>query len=152
MRFTSVFSCIMTMISNFMILFIFQIFIFKFFLEISEICAFSYDFCCSFVNNFILFFLKLIILIPCSVKHSQNFFIQSLTVYMSCLFSTLLNEDIAGIEKPDGICSFTFAVDEFSGLFLHASVFSIIHSRSFKIHKNFNFCYFLQILFYFFMI
>ena len=34
-----------------------------------------------------------------------------------------LNEDIVGIEKP-------FAVDEFSGLFLHPSIFSIIHSRS----------------------
>ena len=29
----------------------------------------------------------------------------------------LLNEDIADIEKPDGLCSLTFAVDEFSGLF-----------------------------------
>ena len=41
-----------------------------------------------------------------------------------------LNEDIVGIGKPDGICSLTFAVDEFSGLFLHLSIFSIIHSRS----------------------
>ena len=38
----------------------------------------------------------------------------------------LLND----IEKPDVICSLTFAVDEFSGLLLHLSVFSIIHSRS----------------------
>ena len=29
----------------------------------------------------------------------------------------LLNEDIADIEKPDGICSLTFVVDKFSGLF-----------------------------------
>ena len=29
----------------------------------------------------------------------------------------LLNEDIADIEKPDELCSLTFAVDEFSGLF-----------------------------------
>ena len=26
---------------------------------------------------------------------------------------------IIGIEKPDGICSLTVIVDEFSGLFLH---------------------------------
>ena len=39
----------------------------------------------------------------------------------------LLNEYIVDIEKPDGICSLTFAVDEFSGLFLHPSVFSLIH-------------------------
>ena len=29
----------------------------------------------------------------------------------------LLNEDIADIEKPDGICSLTFVVGKFSGLF-----------------------------------
>ena len=42
----------------------------------------------------------------------------------------LLKKDIVDIEKPDGICSLTFVVDEFSGLFLHPSIFSIIHSRS----------------------
>ena len=42
----------------------------------------------------------------------------------------LLNDDIADIEKHDGICSFTFVVDETSGLFLHPSIFSIRHSRS----------------------
>ena len=40
------------------------------------------------------------------------------------------NNDIADIEKLDGICSPTFVVDEFSGLFLHQSIFSIKHSRS----------------------
>ena len=54
---------------------------------------------------------------------------QSIPLYTSCLFSMLLNEDIVDIEKPDGICSLTFVVDEFSGLFLHQSIFSIIHSR-----------------------
>ena len=44
------------------------------------------------------------------------------------LFSMLLNEDIVDIEKPDGICSVIFVVDEFSGSFLHPSIFSIIHS------------------------
>ena len=42
----------------------------------------------------------------------------------------LLNEDIVDIEKPDGICSLAFVVDEFSGLFLHPSILTIIHSRS----------------------
>ena len=55
---------------------------------------------------------------------------QSLPLYTSCLFPMLLNEDIVDIKKPDGIYSLTFFVDEFSGLFLHPSVFSIIHSRS----------------------
>ena len=45
----------------------------------------------------------------------------------------LLNNDILDIEKPDGICSLTFVVDEFSGLFLHLSIFYILHSRSAKI-------------------
>ena len=31
----------------------------------------------------------------------------------------LLKDDIVGIEKADRICLLTFAVDEFSGLFLH---------------------------------
>ena len=39
----------------------------------------------------------------------------------------LLNDNIVDIEKSDGICSPTFVVDELSGLFLHASVFSMKH-------------------------
>ena len=42
----------------------------------------------------------------------------------------LLKEDIVGVEKPDGICSLTFVVDEFSGLFLHTFIFAIMQSRS----------------------
>ena len=45
----------------------------------------------------------------------------------------LLNDDIVDLRKSDGICTPTFAVDEFSGLFLHLSIFSIKHSRSAKI-------------------
>ena len=60
----------------------------------------------------------------------KTFFIQSIPLYASCLFLMLLNNDIVNIEKPDGIYSPTFVVDEFSGLFLHISVFSIKHSRS----------------------
>ena len=42
----------------------------------------------------------------------------------------LLNNDIVDFEKSDEICSLTFVVDEFSGLFLYPSTFSVIHSRS----------------------
>ena len=61
---------------------------------------------------------------------------QSLSLYTSCLFSMLLNEDIIDIEKPEGICSLTFVVDEFSVLFLHPSILSIIHSRSAQIAND----------------
>ena len=39
----------------------------------------------------------------------------------------LLREDIVDFENPDEICSLMFVVDEFAGLFLHWSFFSIIH-------------------------
>ena len=42
----------------------------------------------------------------------------------------LLNDDTIDIEKPDGICSPTFVVNEFSGLLSHPSIFSIKHSKS----------------------
>ena len=41
-----------------------------------------------------------------------------------------LNDDITDIEKPDGICLLTFVVNNFSGLFLHMSIFSMKDSRS----------------------
>ena len=45
-------------------------------------------------------------------------------------FYMLLNKVIADIEKPDGICSLTFVVDEVAKNFLHPLIFSITHSRS----------------------
>ena len=92
--------------------------------------AFSYDSFCSFVNNYIFFFLKLIIFIACSLEDSQNFLMQSLPLYTSFLFSMLLKDDIVHIQKSDGICSPTFVENEFPGLFLHPSFFCIKHSRS----------------------
>ena len=59
------------------------------------------------------------------LKDSQNFFIQTLPLHTSCLFSMLLNDNIVDIGKSDGICLPTFVVNEFSALFLHQSVFSI---------------------------
>ena len=41
----------------------------------------------------------------------------------------LLKEDIVDIEKPEGICSLTFDVDEFSGLFLHPSILFCINTE-----------------------
>ena len=67
--------CIMKMISNFTIFFVFQIFIFKFFFT-NVTLEFSYGSSCSFFNNFIFFFLKLIKFIACFLKDSQNFFMQ----------------------------------------------------------------------------
>ena len=80
---------------------------------------------CSFVNNLIVAFFP----IGCAPKDSQNF-MQSLLLYTSCLFSMLLIDDTVDIEKLDGIYLLTFVIDEFWGLFLHPSIFSIIHSRS----------------------
>ena len=37
----------------------------------------------------------------------------------TCLFSMLLNDDVVYIEKPNGTCSLTFVVDQYSGLFLN---------------------------------
>ena len=117
------------MISNFAIFFVFQIFIFTFFFKnITDCCI-----CIWFLVLFLLiffFFLRSIIFIWWSLKDSQNFFMQSLPQYTSCFFSMLLNYDIVDIEKPDGICFLTFVADEFLALFLHQSIFSIIHSRS----------------------
>ena len=48
----------------------------------------------------------------------------------------LLNEDILDTEKSDGICRLNFVVDEFSGLLLHPSIFSVIHSRSAQIMND----------------
>ena len=75
-----------------------------------------------FITSFFIF-LKLIIFIACSLKNSVDFFMQSLPLNTTCLFSMLLNEDIVDIKKPDGLCSLTFVVDEFSGLFLHPTIY-----------------------------
>ena len=50
-------------------------------------------------------------------------------LYMACLFSMPWNDDTVAIEKPDGIHSPNFVEDDFSELFLHASIVSVKHSR-----------------------
>ena len=51
-------------------------------------------------------------------------------VIFTTLYIRLLNDAIVDIERLDEICLSTFAVDEFSKLFLHPSIFSFKHSRS----------------------
>ena len=99
-------------------------------LQTQQIFTFSYDFCCLFVNNLIFFCSRLIIFSVCSRQYSQNLLRQFLSLYTSFLLPMFLNDDILDIQKPDRICSPTFAVDEFSGSFLQPSIFSIKHSRS----------------------
>ena len=48
-------------------------------------------------------------------------------------FSMFLNDDIVDMEKPDGICLPSFAVNEFSRLILNPLIFSVKHSRSAEI-------------------
>ena len=92
-------------------------------------CAFSYNSCCSFVNNLIFLFLKLIIFVSCSLKHSQYFFVLcNLELWIHHAYF-LCYDDFEDIEKLDGICLPTVVVDKFSGLFLHPSIFFVKHSR-----------------------
>ena len=119
------------MVSNFTIFFIFSRLIFKlFFTNITDFWV-LYDSFCPFINNFIFFFLKLIIFIACSFKDSQNFFMQSLPLHTSRLFSMSLNDDIVDIEKPDGIGSLTSFFLIFQDYFYIPSIFS---------NKDFNIC------------
>ena len=130
MHSASIFPSIMKMISNFTIfkyLFkYFQFFLYKY----NSILFFHIIHATPLLITSIFFFKKLIIFIVCILNNSKNFFISSLPLYTSSIFSMLLKEDTVDIEKHDGICSLTFVEDGFSRLFLHLSIFSIIHSRS----------------------
>ena len=94
-----IFPCIITMISNLTRIFSFKYLFSNFSFQIKHVFATSYDSCCSFVNNFIFFFLKLIIFIACSLKVSKKIFIQSLALHKLRLFFTLVNDDTIDIEK-----------------------------------------------------
>ena len=127
MHSNSIFPCIIKMIPNLRIFFIFQRFIFKFlFTNITDLCIFTWSPMLLLIAS-LCFFLKLIIFIACSLKDSQNFFIQSLALFTSFLFSMLLHDDIVDIEKSDGICWLTFSLDEFPGLVLHPSIHQDLH-------------------------
>ena len=66
----------------------------------------------------------------CSLKDSQNIFMQSLRLCTLCLFSMYLNGNIVDIEKPDGVYLLTFVVNEFLGLSLHPSIFSMRYQKT----------------------
>ena len=61
--------------------------------------------------------------VSCSLKEVQNTFTQSFPRYKVYLYSMCSNAQIFDIEYPQGICSLIFAVEEFSGLFAHPSLF-----------------------------
>ena len=116
MQSTPIFPCIMTVISKFTLYFdlsniYFQFFIQKHnkFLRFGMIHA-----ALLLITSF--FYSKLIYFIACSLKDSQNIFMQSLPLYTPCLFSMLLNEDIVDFEKPDVMCLLPCL---FPQLFLH---------------------------------
>ena len=83
---TSIFPCIITIITELMTFLSLTYSSSNCSLQIKQIFVFLYDSRCSFVNNFYLFFffLKLIISIAYSVKDSQNVFMQSLQFYNFC--------------------------------------------------------------------
>ena len=115
MRSTSIFLCITTIVSKF-VFFLSFTYLFSFF-------SYKYNRFLHFhmilsplllITSFFPIFKKFIFIV-CSLKCSQNAFIQFLPLYTACLFSMLLNGDIVDIEKRDGICWLTFVVDKFSG-------------------------------------
>ena len=117
---TSVFTCIMTMISNCAIFFP---------LQKQQIFTFSCNSCNFLLITSIFCFLKSIIFIAYFLKDSQNFFIQPLSLYISCLFFYFLKW-YRRHWTSDRKCLLTFAIDNFPGLFLHLSTFSIKDARS----------------------
>ena len=127
----SILPCIMKMISNFTIFFIFYLsniyFYFLSFVSKYKIFEFSYDSCCSFVNNFIFNFK--IIFIGCSIKNSQNFFMHCLPLYISCLSCHTSKGRYCKHWKTwwNMLTYLWCRLD--SELFLHLSAFSVIDSR-----------------------
>ena len=88
------------MVSNFTIFLYFSNIYFQVFLyKYNRFNEFPYDSCCFFINNFVPFYLKLIIFIACSFKDSENFFRQLFHLHTSCLLSMILNDDFVYIEN-----------------------------------------------------
>ena len=103
---TSIFTCILTMVSNVKIFdgyFSSSACLFStLLLQIYQNFAFLYDFHWSYVKKFIIFFPKLIFLIERSLKGLQNF---SSNIYLCIHYAYFLslNDNIVDIEKHDGI-------------------------------------------------
>ena len=136
----SVFTCIITMVFNFTIVFIISVFMFKpFFANMTVnlikiwfvllVCLW-YPFLffnVSYLQCVLPYgFAKL--LMQFSPLYTSCFFLCYL--YTSCLFSMSSNVHIVDIECLQGICSHTFVVHDFSGLFSDPSTFLIKGSRS----------------------
>ena len=102
----SILPCIMKMISNFTIFFIFQIFIFIFEVLLANIRFLNFHMILAallLITSFF-FILKSIIFIGCSIVSHKTF---SCIVYFYTYHAyhiILLKEDIVDIEKRDGIC------------------------------------------------
>ena len=106
------------------------IFVLTLFFIYSRFC-FSYDSCCSsFFSCIIFVFLKLVILIVCSLKESKQFCMQLSSLYTSCVFSILTNSQIIGIEYLQGIYSSPLVMNEFPGSVLYPSTFLILPFKS----------------------
>ena len=100
---------------------------FFFFCKCSRFFPFSCDFSWLFVNFIIFFVSKLFIIVACSLK---DFFHAIFTsVYIMLIFLPS-NDHMIDTEFPQGMCSATFVVDDFSKLFLQLYILLIKISGS----------------------
>ena len=147
MRCASVFPCIMTMISDFSIIYIFSVFLDSFTKNVTFFCIFLWFYLFFLLAVTFFSFQNQLYFFACSFKESLNFFIQSFLWYKVCLFSIWSNRQVVDIKYAQGICSPISVVEEFLGLFLHASrsvsrfKVSINDIRYFIWHKSFYLVY-----------
>ena len=123
---TSVFTFVMARVFKFAIIFVIRVFIFDFFFFFLQRWPFvwlRYDLYSLFVNGIIFLFSKLLIFTECSLKDSQKFLMQSSPLCKPSIFSIPLDVYIVDIAYPQGICSPTFDVDNFSRYFLYSCTF-----------------------------
>ena len=121
------FSCIVTIVSNFSIVCSVR-------RPLKESYSANIAFICFFVGfwlfrcqrQHIFFFSKtLIFFVTCSFKDLQNSFIQSFPQYKEYLFS---NPQTVGNKYPRGVCSPIFVAEETCGLFSQLSIILTKHS------------------------
>ena len=128
----SILPCIMKMISNFTIFFIFQIFIFIFEVLLANIRFLNFHMILAallLITSFFFYF-KINYFHWVFYCFSQNFFMHCLLLYISCLSYHTSKGRYCRHWKTwwNMLTYFWCRLD--SELFLHLSVFSIIHSRS----------------------
>lgn len=127
---TSLVTCIMKIISVFLVFCIISVFFFNFFPDIWHIFCLSYDICCLFVHNTILLFTELIISIACSFEDLKHFFMQPLLLHTSYLISIPSKANVIDIKWLAGIFLPNFVVDKLIGLFFLPFIFLIKDSIS----------------------